>query len=274
VIISDMEGVSGVVRWEQVIAGRPMYEEGRRLYTEDVNAAIRGAFTGGATDVVVMDWHGAGGGYSFNSLIPDGLDSRCRYVVQERVPQYTRILEDGCDAALLVGMHARARTVDGVMNHTVFGSSWQNLWFNGTLVGEPGINAALCGTWGCPVVLVTGDEATCEQTRELLGEAVAAVPVKRGIGRTSAVLVPPVRARQMIEAGAAEALSRVGSARPYDPGRPCEIVVEFQHTAAWEEFRHRHGVEDAGERRIRCTGPDWWTAWSSFMQVAVYTGSV
>jgi D-amino peptidase len=256
VIISDMEGVSGVVRWEQVIAGRPMYEEGRRLYTEDVNAAIRGAFTGGATDVVVMDWHGAGGGYSFNSLIPDALDSRCRYVVQERVPQYTRILEDGCDAALLVGMHARAGTVDG------------------TLVGEPGINAALCGTWGCPVVLVTGDEATCEQTRELLGEAVAAVPVKRGIGRTSAVLVPPVRARQMIEAGAAEALSRVGSARPYDPGRPCEIVVEFQHTAAWEEFRHRHGVEDAGERRIRCTGPDWWTAWSSFMQVAVYTGSV
>lgn len=269
-IISDMEGVSGIVRWEQVLAGRPLYEEGRRLYTEDVNAAIRGAYAGGATEVVVMDWHGAGGGNSFNSLIPDQLDPRCTYVVQERVPQYTGALEAGCDAAFLVGMHARAGTAEGVMNHTVFGSSWQNLWFNGTLVGEPGINAALCGTWDCPVVLVTGDEVTCAQTRELLGDGITAVAVKRGLGRTSAVLVPPLRAREMIEAGARRAMGAVGSVQPYDPGRPCEIVVEFQHTAAWEEFRTRHGVEVAGERRIRCTGPDWWTAWTTFMQVQVY----
>ena len=84
-IISDMEGISGIVRWEQVIPGKPLFEEGRRLYTEDVNAAIRGAFDGGADEVVVMDWHGAGDGYSFNSLIPAELDSRCTYVVQERV---------------------------------------------------------------------------------------------------------------------------------------------------------------------------------------------
>jgi D-amino peptidase len=61
-MITDMEGISGITRWEQVGAGRPMFEEGRRLYTEDVNAAIRGAYNGGATEVVVMDWHGAGGG--------------------------------------------------------------------------------------------------------------------------------------------------------------------------------------------------------------------
>ena len=60
-------------------------------------------------------------------------------------------------------MHARAGTRDGVMYHTVSGQSWQNLSFNGTLVGETGINAALCGNWGCPVLLVTGDEAVCEE---------------------------------------------------------------------------------------------------------------
>ena len=60
-IITDMEGVSGITRWEQVSAGGPMFEEGRLLYTEDVNAAIRGAYNGGATDVILMDWHGAGG---------------------------------------------------------------------------------------------------------------------------------------------------------------------------------------------------------------------
>ena len=55
------------------------------------------------------------------------------------------------------------------MNHTVSGQAWRNLWFNGTLVGETGINAALCGHWGCPVLLVTGDEATCAEGRDLLG---------------------------------------------------------------------------------------------------------
>lgn len=270
-IISDMEGISGIVRWEQVIAGKPMFEEGRGLYTEDLNAAIRGAFDGGADEVVVMDWHGAGGGYSFNSPIPAELDPRCTYVVQERVPQYTKVLEEGCDAALLIGMHARAGTEDGVMNHTVFGSSWQNLWFNGTLVGETGVNAALCGAWDCPVVMITGDEATCRQGTELLGDEIVTVPVKRGLGSSSAVLIPPVRARKMIEEGAKEAIGKIGSVKPYDPGKPCEIVVEFQNIRAWEEFRQRTGVKEAGERRIRCTGPDWWSAWTIFFRQAVYT---
>jgi D-amino peptidase len=273
VIISDMEGISGIVRWEQVMPGKGLFEEGRHLYTEDVNAAIRGAFDGGADEVVVMDWHGAGEGYSFNSLIPAELDSRCTYVVQERVPQYTAPFEEGCDAALLVGMHARAGTEDGVMNHTVFGSSWQNLWFNGTLVGETGVNAALCGHWGCPVVFVTGDDVTCQQARDLLGEDLTTVSVKRGLGSFSAVLIPPVRARGMIEAGAKDAVGKIAGARPYDPGKPCEIIVEFMNTSAWEERRHRPGVEDAGERRIRCVGPDWWTAWTTFIRGPIYQPS-
>ena len=67
-IISDMEGVSGIVKPEQTSGGDPMYEEGRKLYTEEINAAVRGAKAGGATEIVVMDCHGAGGGWTFNSL--------------------------------------------------------------------------------------------------------------------------------------------------------------------------------------------------------------
>src|ERR671930_2395130 len=167
-VISDMEGVAGISNWQQVEGGESLYEEGRRLYTEEINAAVRGAFAAGATEIVVMDCHGAGKGWSFNSLIPDQLDPGCEYVVQKEWTEYTDFLERGCDAALFVGMHARAGTPDGVMNHTVSGQEWQNLRFNGVLVGETGINAALCGTWGCPVLLVTGDRATCEEARELL----------------------------------------------------------------------------------------------------------
>src|SRR5918911_2073636 len=99
-IISDMEGVSGIVRWGQVNGGHPMYEEGRRLYTEEINAAVRGAKAAGATEIVVMDCHGAGQDWSFNSLIPERLDPACEFVVQYRWTEYTAFLEAGCDAAL------------------------------------------------------------------------------------------------------------------------------------------------------------------------------
>src|SRR5687767_9107956 len=44
IVMSDMEGVAGITKWEQVSAGDPMFPEGRRLYTEELNAAARGAF--------------------------------------------------------------------------------------------------------------------------------------------------------------------------------------------------------------------------------------
>src|SRR5947199_362350 len=70
-----MEGIAGIVRPEQTNAGEPLYEEGRKLYTQEINAAVRGAKAGGATEIVVMDCHGAGKGYSFNSLLPEGLEA-------------------------------------------------------------------------------------------------------------------------------------------------------------------------------------------------------
>src|SRR5919201_5095552 len=123
-VISEMEGVAGIVKWQQTAGGDPMYEEGRRLYTEEINAAVRGAKAAGATEIVVMDCHGAGGGWSFNSLVPDLLDPDCEYVVQDRWTEYTAFLESGCDAALFVGMHARAGTELGVLSHTVSSEAW------------------------------------------------------------------------------------------------------------------------------------------------------
>src|SRR5512144_2973930 len=120
-----MEGVAGIVKNEQTSGGEALYEEGRRLYTEEINAAVRGAKAAGATEIVVMDCHGAGKGWMFNSLISEDLDPGCEYVVQEEWTEYTEFLEQGVDAALFVGMHARAGEGDGVLNHTVSGPDFQ-----------------------------------------------------------------------------------------------------------------------------------------------------
>jgi D-amino peptidase len=263
-VISDMEGVAGIVKWQQVGGGEAMYEEGRRLYTGEINAAVRGAKAAGATEIVVMDCHGAGEGWTFNSLIPDELDPDCEYVVQDEWTEYTEFLEQGCDAALFVGMHARAGTPKGVMNHTISGRDYQNLWFNGTLVGETGINAALCGNWGCPVLLVTGDEATCVEARELLGEGITTVSVKRGLGAGSARMIPPLKARELIESGVQKALADLRAVSPYDPGRPCEIKVEFKNTVAPDKLRSRAGVERIDDRTVVSRADTWWDAWQQY----------
>jgi len=263
-VISDIEGVSGVVKSQQGDGGESLFEEARRLYTEEINAAVRGAFAGGATEVVVMDCHGAGKGWTFNSLLPEALDPRCEWVVQSEWTEYTGFLEEGCDAALFIGMHARAGVADGVLNHTISGSEIFELRFNGTPVGETGINAALCGTWGCPVLMVTGDQAACQEGKELLGDGLTTVQVKRGTGVQSARNLVPSRAREAIEAGTKQALSDLNAVQPYDPGKPSEIKVEFKWTGPVDKLRHRVGVEKLDDRTIVSRANDWWTAWRQF----------
>jgi len=263
-VISDIEGVAGVVKWEQTGGETPLYQEARCLYTEEINAAVRGAKAAGATEIVVMDCHGAPEGYAFNSLVAEELDPACEFVVQERWTGYTEFLESGCDAALFVGMHAMAGAATGVMNHTVSGRDWRSLAFNGTEVGETGINAALCGTWGCPVLMVTGDTASCEEAKALLGDGLATVAVKDGIGRFGARNLAPKRARERIEEGARQALSDLAAVPAYDPGRPCEIRVVFHHTDALDAYRYKRGVEIVGPRELVSSGEDWWSAWQQF----------
>jgi D-amino peptidase len=263
-IMSDMEGIAGVTKWDETTGGEPLHTERSRLYTEEINAAVRGAFSGGASEVVVMDCHGAGKDWTFNSLIPDQLDPRCDFVVQQEWTEYTEFLEQGCDAALFVGMHAMAGTPDGVLNHTVSGTGWRSLAFNGTLVGETGINAALCGTWGCPVLMVTGDAASCREATALLGDGLTTVAVKQGLGRFSARHIAPVRARELIEKAAASALSDRTAVRPYDPGSPCEIRIELSTSDEVERYRHHALVEIVDGRTLVSRADDWWTAWRQF----------
>jgi D-amino peptidase len=263
-VISDMEGVAGITKWEQTDGGKSLYEEGRKLYTEEINAAVRGAKAAGATEILVMDCHGAGEGWTFNSLLPELLDPDCEFVVQNEWTEYTAFLEEGCDAALFVAMHAKAGTPLGVLSHTISGKDYRDLRFNGISVGETGINAALCGTWACPVVLVTGDSATCEEARELLGTELETVEVKEGLGRFSARHLPPARARRLIEEGAQRALEKDSMPSPFDPGKPCEIEVELSSPELVEPYRHRRGVEVTGPLTMVSRADDWWTAWRQF----------
>lgn len=263
-IMSDMEGVSGIVVWDQVDGGAAMFEEGRLLYTEEINAAVRGAKAAGATEIVVVDCHGAGQGWTFNSLIPDKIHPDCEWVAHHGWGRFDDMWKDGCDACLLIGMHARNNTPDGVLCHTISTVRYRNLWFNDDLVGETGVNAALNGHYGVPIALVTGDAAVCREAKELLGDVLPTVAVKKGLSRYSAKHIPPVRARQMIEDAAKDALSDLTRVRTYVPAQPTTIKIEVSSVDKLADFKGRHGVEITGPVTAESNAKDWMTAWNQF----------
>ena len=71
----DMEGVAGIATIDQVVRGGSGYPRAQELMTEEANAAIRGAFAGGAAEVLVNDSHG-----TMDNLLHDRLDPRARVV--------------------------------------------------------------------------------------------------------------------------------------------------------------------------------------------------
>jgi D-amino peptidase len=254
-IMADMEGVSGVTVWEQIGVDEPLYQEGRRLFTEDVNAAVRGAVAAGASKIVVREFHGGKDPFAVNHAIPELLDEHCEWVSHHYGPEQPW-LEDFA-ACVIVGAHAMAGTPDGILCHTITGG-WNGVWLNNHPAGETEIFANLLGTFGIPVVLVIGDTAVCK-------EAEAAVPyvrtlaVKRGFSFNSGQCIAPARARKMIEAATAEALKHV-EAKPLVPARPTRFRIEFKDDQSAAVMAQMPNVTMTDPRHIVVEAEDYVTA--------------
>lgn len=265
-IWTDMEGISCITRWEQVSSSAPAYAEGRALYTEDVNAAVRGAKLAGFEEIYVVDGHGAGGAYSFNSYLKDKLEPGAQYVFGHRWGCFVEPLRAGRCAVVLVGAHARAGVPDGVLCHTMSSEAWYHATLNGEPIGEVGFAAAIAGSFGAPVVFVSGDSATCREARELLGERLVCAEVKRGITRFSAACLPPSQSQQLIEDGVYAALMRSTDflPHPYRPPTPMTLRVELTSPDKLKDYMGRVGISVVGPREVESCGKTFWELWDRF----------
>jgi D-amino peptidase len=222
----DMEGVAGIAHEDQTDPVDPRrgaeYERARRLMTGEANAAIEGAFAGGATRVVVSDSH-----WLMRNLGPEELHPGAELV--SGGPRWLSMMEGidgGFDAAFFIGYHAMAGTAHAVIDHT-YTDRVQNVRLNGRPVGELGLNAALAGAFGVPVALVSGDQSLASEAKTLLGDAVATVIVKQAVSRFAARSVSPDVARARIREAAALALK----ARPAPFTMPAPVTLEVDFTA-------------------------------------------
>lgn len=217
----DMEGISGVSGSDQTAAGQPEYGRSRKLMAEDANAAIRGAFAGGATDVLVNDSHG-----SQRNLLPEDLDPRAR-LISHSFKRHGMMegLDESFHAVIFVGYHAKAQASRGLFAHTGSGVV-RDLRINGQSVGEGGMNALLADWYGVPVVLVTGDDAAVDEVKARVPD-IRGVAVKRAINVNAVELKPLAQARREIEEAARAA---VAGLRPSTgPRRAASYRVELQY---------------------------------------------
>jgi D-amino peptidase len=251
-ISADMEGITGISSLKQISSNAAEYGTARHWMTEDVNAAVAGAFEGGASEVVVRDAHA-----SATNIVPERLHPQARLIAGwSPVLDMLQGLDGTYGVAFFVGYHPGPSAATGVLSHTYSMSLIRDVTVNGILAGESLINAVQAGVLGVPIGLVTGEKALRDEIAPALGEALF-VPTKVGYGWQSAMLKPMEECREQIRTAAAAAVKRClqGAGFPvYHPSAPVRARLDYHRAEACLASRLVPGVEPIDSRSIWLVG--------------------
>lgn len=219
-IVTDMEGVGGVNSWdEQTTPGQRRFDESRRLLGAEVDAAVKGALAGGAREVVIWDGHD-----SSRSLSVDEIPAGARLIQGEPTPADFYMGDGHYDGLMFVGQHAKAGA-GGLLSHSQ-SRNVRDITINGKSVGEAGQAAAIAGYFKIPAIMLSGDQAACEEMRAIQPKA-ETVAVKRLVGKSSALSLSHTEAREQIRAAAKRAVERIGDFSPWVIEGPVEMRFEY-----------------------------------------------
>lgn len=254
-ISADGEGISGTVSTDEMHQTGKDFAQFRYWMTQDVNAAIRGAFNAGATEVVVNDSH-----WNMTNILFEELDPRAELIRgwNKELGMVEQI--EGCDGAFFVGYHAKVGHSDGVANETMLGYEMYEMRMNGSAVGEMEINAAIAAHFGVPVIMVSGDDCLQREALQYFGDVETAV-VKYAIDRWSARCLSYERAHQVIEESAFRAVKRIGDFKPKVVMGPVELEIEWTSTAACKKASLVPGSYRKSPRTVAYQGKDILEAW-------------
>ncbi len=266
----DMEGISGVTRWQDVISTGQDYQRARQWMTADVNAAIAGARAAGAGSFVVEENHGV---EDLCNLLLDEIDPEADVV--RGIPRggATTIAaladpDEHFDAMFLIGHHAKAGDRVGIGAHTISYGDYRSVRCNGRPIGEGEIFSVVAAGRGIPTALIAGDDVVCEEMVACCPGIETAV-VKRALSKTGGWIVPPVRAQALIAEAAARATTKlVGGELPVAAPRieaPFAFEIELRQPIepAVVASIHDHHPEFSvdGDRTITFTHTDMATAY-------------
>jgi D-amino peptidase len=253
----DIEGISGVVHGDFMMPGKNDYLLGRRLMTEDANAAIQGLVEAGADYILVNDGHGP-----MRNILIEELHPAAHLVSGSGDAKDYCQLEGAdlidFDAAVCIGYHAMAGTTKAIHPHTIAGGIVAEIRLNDCPHGELGLNAAILGYLGIPTIMVSGDQALGSEARAFLPDSVEVVEVKRATGRNAAICRPLASAREDISNAARRAGQQLPAVKSYLPGLPWKLEMSFVTLAQWERASRTFGVERLEPMSVRILGENPW----------------
>lgn len=272
----DMEGITGITHGDMMMIGQPEYNRGRKLMTDDANAAVEGLVQAGADYILVNDSHGP-----MRNMIFEDMHSGAHLLTGSGDAKPHCQLEGAdsrtFDCAVFVGYHAMARTFKAIHPHTIAGAVVSELRINGRPHGETGLNAAVLASLGIPTVMVTGDATTIGEATDFLGSEIQTVTVKESCGRNAAICRPPAATLPEITEAAREAVGKIGSVNLYTPERPQTIEVDFNTMQQADRAGRTEGAEQTGPLSIRIEGTHLWdqyqTLWAA-LRSALYEPAV
>lgn len=209
-ISADIEGIAGVSTIQQLVNSGE-YQRFRKLMTEEVNAAVRGAFNAGASEVVVADGHG-----NMSNILIEELDPRARLVSgNNRVMCQLEGLDETFEGIIFIGHHGRESSSKAVISHTLAGICVKEMKINGKIVGETEMNAMVAGAFGVPTIFISGDDLYVSEVKDTLPD-VESVVTKIARDRLAAELIHPKVVYEQIEAGVSKAVQNISSFKPLD----------------------------------------------------------
>lgn len=240
----DMEGITGVVHFDEVERNKSDFMMFRKLMTAEVNAAIRGALDAGADEILVRDAHDEA-----RNILPEELHKSARLIRGWADSPLSMMegIDSAYDAVMFVGYHAPADTPNATLSHTM-SMRIAELKINDIVLAEAGLNALIAGMFDVPVVLVSGDKATCDYSRATLGD-VETVVVKEGKGAAAINLHPEI-SRELIQSRSKKALEKLDRFLPFKISPPYEFKIRYRYEYSAHKAQFYPGVKRLNSNEV------------------------
>lgn len=237
-ILTDMEGATGVVHFNQVVKGSGDYERARKFLTNDINATIEGAVAAGASEVVVCEGHA-----TMRNILLEELNSKAKLILGPAGhKEYCQIigLDETFDAAIFIGFHAMAGTKKAIIPHTLSISAIHHFKVNGV-------------EFGVPVVAVSGDDILAQEVKTMLGEKVTTLITKNTLAKSVAECYTPDYTFELIKNGVTKSLTNKTDQCIFKIQKPVAIEIGFNTRDMLDKVNLHNGMKFVGSREVLIT---------------------
>ena len=269
-ISADLEGVNGVAHTDQIYPEGKYYKETLVRWSKELNAIVDGLHEVGVKEIIINDSHNHSRNLD-SSLIP-----KAKIVTGWQRPfsmvSGVEKREKRFDACFFTGYHGMAGS-KSTLSHTYRPRIIKRVWLNKRPVGEIGLNATLAGHFNVPVVFISGDQETCVEARNFLGNQIFTVETKKSLSRYSAMSYPFKEVLKRFKSVAKEVIREKKKWKVLKMKSPYNLEIEFALSNHADACELIPGVKRISDNKIRFTHKDYAVVFKCFLAMGVLAAS-